>query len=268
MVDVETRDGTCLFCRDWGEGRPIVFVSAWMLNSQAWQYQMAPLSEAGFRTIAFDRRGHGRSDDPGRGFDMDTLADDLAAVLEAHDVRDAMLVGHSMGCAEIVRYLTNHGASRVSGFVLIAPTTPFLLKTTNNPDGQDAATLEAVRGAIKADFANAVAANIKPFFNPSTSQAMMDWVVAMSQQNSLKALIECQRAFSTADFRNELPKLNLPALVIQGDADMSAPFPITGRKTAALLPDARLHVYEGACECRSSRVRERHGLTNRAQRPT
>jgi len=246
MPTISTRDGTELFCHSWGEGRPVVFASAWMLNSQAWQYQMAPLSEAGFRCVAFDRRGHGRSSDPGTGFDLDTLSNDLAAVINTLDLSDVTLVGHSMGCAEIARYLTNHRAARVSRIVLIAPTTPFLLKTADNPDGQDAATFEAVRAAIKKDFAGAVAGSIKPFFNATTSQAMMDWITAMTQQNSLKAILECQRAFSAADFRAELPRIGVPALVVQGDADMSAPFPITGKKTAALIPDCRLKVYEGA----------------------
>jgi non-heme chloroperoxidase len=246
MSHISARDGTRLFCRSWGEGRPVLFASAWMLNSQAWQYQMAPLSEAGFRCVAFDRRGHGRSSDPGTGFDLDTLSNDLATVINALDLSDVTLVGHSMGCAEIVRYLTRHGSSRISRIVLIAPTTPCLLKTADNPDGQDATTFEALRAAIKKDFSGAVAANIKPFFNATTSQAMMDWVVAMTQQNSLKAILECQRAFSTADFRGELPRITVPALVIQGDADMSAPFALTGKKTAALIPNCRLNVYEGA----------------------
>jgi non-heme chloroperoxidase len=246
MSYIEARDGTRLFRRSWGEGKPVVFVSAWMLNSQAWQYQMEPLSEAGFRCIAFDRRGHGRSDDPGTGFDMDTLADDLAYVIEAQGLRGAALVGHSLGCAEIMRYLTNHGTNPISRVVSIAPTTPFLLKTADNPDGQDPAMFEAVRTAIKTDFPGAVAANIKPFFVASTSDAMMSWMAAMTQQNSLKAIVECQRAFSTADFRAELPKMKLPVLLLQGDHDMSNPIDITGRKTAALLPNAQLKVYEGA----------------------
>jgi pimeloyl-ACP methyl ester carboxylesterase len=246
MAFVEARDGTKLFCRSWGAGKPILFVSAWMLNSQAWQYQMLPLSEAGYRCIAFDRRGHGRSEDPGHGFDMDTLADDVARVMEAFDLREATLVGHSLGAAECIRYVTNHGPSRVARLVLIAPTTPCLQKSADNPDGIDPGFFAGLRAAAAKDFPGIVAANIKPFVTPSTSQALIDWVVAMMQQNSLQALIECNRAFTAADFRAELPRIALPALVIQGTADVSAPIDITGRKTAAFMPNAHLDVIEGA----------------------
>lgn len=246
MSYVEARDGTRLFCRSWGEGRPVLFVSAWMLNSQGWQYQMLPLSGAGYRCIAFDRRGHGRSDDPGRNFDMDTLADDVACVMEAFDLRDATLVGHSLGGAEVARYITNHGPSRVARLVLIAPTTPCLLKSADNPGGIDPSFFEGLRAAAAKDFPGVIAANMRPFVTPETSQALLDWVIAMTQQNSLKAIIECNRAFTAADFRAELPKIALPTLVIQGTADVSAPIDITGRKTAALIPNSHLDVVEGA----------------------
>ena len=245
MTYVEARDGTKLFCRSWGEGRPVLFAAAWMLNSQAWQYQMLPLSEAGFRCIAFDRRGHGRSEDPGRNFDVDTLADDVARVMDAFDLRDATLVGHSLGCAESVRYVTNHGPSRVKSLILTAPTTPYLLKTADNPDGIDPSFFAGLRAAVAKDFPGIIAANMRPFVTPETSQALLDWVTAMTQANSLKAIIACNRAFTVADFRSELPKIALPTLVIQGTADVSAPIDITGRKTVALMPNARLDVVEG-----------------------
>ncbi len=142
---IRTPDGVGLFHRDWGGGRPVVFVASWSLPSDSWAYQMLALSEAGCRCIAYDRRGHGRSDDPGRGFDLDTLADDLAAVLESLDVQDATLVGFSMGTAEIVRYLSRHGASRVARIVLIGTTTPMLSRAVDNPLGVDPALFEAFR---------------------------------------------------------------------------------------------------------------------------
>jgi non-heme chloroperoxidase len=246
MATVEARDGTKLFCRSWGEGRPVLFAAAWMLNSQAWQYQMLPLSEAGYRCIAFDRRGHGRSEDPGRNFDMDTLADDVARVMDVFDVRDATLVGHSLGGAEVVRSITNHGPSRVRNLVLIAPTTPCLLKSADNPDGIDPSFFAGLRAAAAKDFPGIIAANMRPFVTPETSQALLDWVIAMTQANSLKTIIDCNRAFTAADFRPELPKITLPTLVIHGTADVSAPIDITGRKTAALMPNAHLAVIEGA----------------------
>lgn len=246
MSFIEARDGTKLFYRSWGNGKPILFASAWMLHSQAWQYQMLPLSEAGYRCIAFDRRGHGRSDDPGQDFDMDTLASDMASVMGQLDIREATLVGHSLGCAESIRYVTNHGPQRVARLVLLAPTTPYILKSADNPDGIDPSFFAGLRAAAVRDFPGVIAANMRPFVTPETSQALLDWVIGMTQQNSLKAIIECNRAFTAADFRAELPKIALPTLVIQGTADVSAPIDITGRKTAALLPNARLDVVEGA----------------------
>jgi pimeloyl-ACP methyl ester carboxylesterase len=243
---VEARDGTELFVRDWGSGPAIVFVSAWALNSQGWQYQMIRLADAGYRCIAFDRRGHGRSGDSGGGYDMETLADDLARVIDDRGLSNVTLVGHSLGAAECVRYLTRHGQSRVRKLVLIAPVTPYVRKAADNPDGIDEKVAEATRALFRADFPGIVAANIKPFVVPQTSQAMIDWVQTMMWQTSLQALVECNRAFGETDFRAELPKIALPTLIVQGDADASAPLPLTGKKTAALIPGSRLVVYEGA----------------------
>lgn len=243
---VIAKDGTRLFSRDWGRGPAILFVAAWALHSQAWQYQMARLCAAGFRCLAFDRRGHGRSDDPGAGCDMDTLADDVAAVIEHYDLRGITLVGHSMGGAECVRYLGRRGSGRVRRLVLIAPTTPCLMKSPDNPDGLDPAVFDAMRRAFLKDFPGIVAANIRPFVEPATSDRMIDWIMDMMADTSLQATLSCNRAFSTADFRPELPQLTLPSLIIQGDKDASAPLELTGRRTAALMKNARLVVYEGA----------------------
>ncbi len=155
---IETRDGTQLFYRDWGSGAPLVFISGWALTSDCWGYQMAPLSDSGLRCIAYDRRGHGRSSDPGRGFDYDTLADDLAAVLDALDLKNVTLVTHSMAGGEAVRYLSRHGSKRVARVALIAATLPFLTKTADNPDGIDPAVFEnARRNVLLRDFPKALA---------------------------------------------------------------------------------------------------------------
>jgi len=246
MNFVEAKDGTQLFYRSWGTGRPIVFISAWALHSEAWQYQMTPICDEGFRCVAFDRRSHGRSSDPGTGYDLDTLADDLATVLTRLNLTDVTLVGHSLGAAESVRYLTRHGTARISRLVLIAPTTPCLTKSADNLDGLDPRIFEGMRAAFRDDFPGIIAANIKPFFVPTTSQAMTDWVVQMMAQCSLKALIDCNRSFASADFRQDLPMLSIPTLILQGTADASAPLELTGKKTAALLPKATLKVYDGA----------------------
>jgi len=239
--------GVELFCRDWGSGRPIVFVASWSLPSESWGYQMLALNEAGYRTVAFDRRGHGRSGDPGGGYDFDTLADDLAAVLEQRDLHDAVLVGHSMGCNEIVRYLSRHGSARVAGAVLLATMTPFVLKTADNPDGIDAAFFEHFRReGLMRDFPQWIDENMVPFVHAQTPAGIKDWIRQMALGASLQALVECNRALVQSDFRAELGDVDVPVLVIAGGQDTSAPLDLTARATVRLLPDARLKVYEGA----------------------
>ena len=240
-----TDDGTSLFVRDWGTGKPVVFIHGWAMNSDMWQYQMAPLVQARFRCIAYDRRGHGRSTDPGGRYDYDRLAADLACVLDQLDLHDATLVSHSMGAGEVVRYLTRYGAARVKRIALIAPSTPFGLKTEDNPDGHTADGLEQLFAIWRRDFPNWLAENARPFFVPQTSQAMVDWGVRMCLQTSLQALIECQRTTTMTDFRPELPKIQVPALVVHGDQDVSEPLERTGRRTAQMIPGAKLIVYEG-----------------------
>lgn len=243
---VTAEDGTQLYFKDWGEGRPIVFISSWSANADMWQYQMAPMAAAGFRCVAYDRRGHGRSSQPSTGYDYDTLADDLAAVIDDRDLRGATLVGHSMAAGEIVRYLSRHGKGRVARVVLIAPTTPFVLQTPDNPDGVPNAIFEQVRAQLAADFPRWLADNADPFFVPETSPAMRAWVLGLSLQCSLVAALGCNHAFCETDFRAELPKISVPTLVIHGDKDASTPLELTGRRTAKLIPGAELKVYEGA----------------------
>jgi non-heme chloroperoxidase len=244
---VETRDGTQLFYRDWGSGAPLVFMSGWALTSDCWGYQMAPLSDGGLRCIAYDRRGHGRSSDPGRGFDSDSLADDLAAVLDALDLKNVTLVTHSMAGGEAVRYLSRHGSKRVARLALISATLPFLMKTADNPDGIDPAVFDnARRNVLLRDFPKALRDNMRPFGVAETSDAMLDWIAGLMLRCSMKALVECNRALTSTDFRPELAKIEVPTLIVHGDRDVSAPLPITGRKTAALMPHATVKIYEGA----------------------
>jgi non-heme chloroperoxidase len=244
---VETRDGTQLFYRDWGTGTPLVFMSGWALTSDCWGYQMAPLSDSGLRCIAYDRRGHGRSSDPGRGYESDTLADDLAAVLDALDLKKVTLVTHSMAGGEAVRYLSRHGSQRVARLALISATLPFLMKTADNPDGIDPAVFEnARRNVLLRDFPQALRDNMRPFGLAETSEAMLDWIAGLMLRCSMQALVECNRALTSTDFRPELAKIEVPTLIVHGDRDVSAPLPITGRKTAALMPHATVKIYEGA----------------------
>lgn len=242
-VEIETRDGVRLFHRETGEGAPIVFLSGWSLPSDVWQYQSVALAEQGFRCIAYDRRGHGRSDDPGRGYDYDTLADDLAAVLEALDLQNVTLVGHSMAAGELTRYMTRHRGARVARLLYLAPAaTPCL--TAHIP----AAVFEAQRRTqLMADYPNALREGLgRQFAMPDTPQATLDWVFEMMTRTAFSAVIGCHRAFTGADFREELPRIDKPALVIHGARDVSAPIDITGRPTAALIPGAQLSVYEDA----------------------
>lgn len=236
-----------LFVRDWGAGRPVLFLHGWALASEMWSYVMQPLSEQGLRCIAYDRRGHGRSDDAGSGYDYDTLAADLARVMAERDLRNVVLVGHSMAAGELVRILRHREGRRIAKLVFVAPAaTPFLLKTADNVRGVDAAFFAEARAQMIADFPAWIDANEAPFVLPETSPGIRRWIKAMMEAASLKALIECNKAMTTTDFRAELRAIDRPALVIHGTKDASAPLEMTGRPTAALIPGAELKVYEGA----------------------
>lgn len=244
---VDRPDGTRLAFTDWGDGKPVVFVHAWALPSPMWDYQQGPLAERGLRCIAYDRRGHGRSSVPRSGYDCDTLADDLAAVLTALDLHDVTLVSHSFGSGEIVRYLTRHGAGRIARLALIAPAaTPFVMKTADNPNGIPADALEAFRKTIQHDFPGWLESGKKAFFVADTSPSLQDWVKQLMLTTPLRVAVECSRVMTSTDFRDELRRIAVPTLVIHGDKDASAPIDLTGRPTAALIPNAQFKLYEGA----------------------
>jgi len=173
MRHVTARDGTALFTSDWGRGPEVVFVHSWGVQAQMWHYQASFLLERGYRTVSYDRRGHGRSDEPGAGYDYDSLADDLAAVIAGRDLHDVTLVGHSMGCGEIVRYLSRHGNGRVARVVLVAPSMPCLVKSPDNPDGVDESVFEGMRALWQRDYPKWLADNAPPFFTRETSAEMM-----------------------------------------------------------------------------------------------
>ena len=245
-ANVVAQDGVRLHHVDWGQGKPVVLLHSWAMASDMWDYQVAALGEAGFRAIAYDRRGHGRSEIPSGGYDYDTLADDLASVLNTLDLRGVTLVGHSMGCGEIVRYLSRHGAGRVDRIVLLAPTTPGLLKGPDNPNGLDPAMFEAVRAAWRQDFRKWMDDNTAAFLTPQTSPGMTRWLTDMMMRTPLEVALACNRAVIGTDFRRELPGITTPTLILHGDKDASAPLDLTGRPTAALIPGSRLTVIPGA----------------------
>ncbi len=246
MQYVRAKDGTQLHCHQWGQGAAVVFVHSWGLHSAMWQYQTSAFAERGLRCITYDRRGHGRSDLPSRGYDVDTLADDLATILDQLRLSQVTLIGHSMGCCEIVRYLSRHGNHRVARVVLLSPTTPFLKRTPDNPEGIPEQAFDAVRAQWTADFPKWISDNTPPFFSTDTSPAMQQWGASMMLQMSLPIALACNRSMVETDFRDDLKRLSVPTLLIHGDADASAPLALTGARTAPLIPQCTFTVYEGA----------------------
>lgn len=246
MPHVTTRDGTQLFVRRWGEGPPIVFTHAWALNSDVWHSAMTLAAQAGFTAIAYDRRSHGRSDDPGRGYDYDTLADDLADVMESLDVQDATMVGHSMGNGEIVRYIGRQGSPRVRRIVMCAPSLPFGLKTPDNPDGPaDPEVVAEWHSAWASGWVEWLGAAVPAAFGPDASPDRVQATLRAMLQCPPWAAIHVNAAVVHTDFRDELRRLATPTLVLHGDADQSCPLAATGAKLPALMPNCRLQVYPG-----------------------
>lgn len=247
---IETRDGTRLHYRDWGAGRPIVFLAPWGLCCDWWDTAAMNLSERGWRCVSFDRRGHARSDDPCRGYDFDTLADDIATVLDGLDLQNVVLVGHSLGGAEVARYLTRHRGRRVAHAVLIAPTTPFRMKTDDNPVGRSREELEKAYESFKHDLQQRAAQAAPDFFgvpqNPISTETMEWWCRMFLDRCSFKVLRDLFKVMNETDFRSELRTIRTPTLILQGDIDKSAPLELTGRPTHELIAGSRLIVYENA----------------------
>jgi non-heme chloroperoxidase len=245
---IETADRVRIAYSDWGNGPAIVFVHAWALPSSMWDYQIAALSQQGLRCIAYDRRGHGRSSRPGSGYDCDTLADDLSALLTQLDLSGVTLVSHSFGSAEVVRYLTRHGAGRIARIVMIAPAAlPFVMKTEDNPNGIPQAQLEFFRNKVlQADFPKWLEGGKRAFFAVDISPSLQDWIKELMLTTPLPVALETSRQVTSTDFRKELPGISVPTLIIHGDNDASAPIDFNGRPTAMSIPKAELRVYEGA----------------------
>jgi len=243
---VTAKDGTKLFVQDWGSGRPVLLLAAWTFDASSWGSQIAALDEKGFRCIAPDRRGHGRSEMPSTGYDLETLTDDVAAVIEARDLRDVTLVGFSMGTVEAVNYLARYGSDRIARLVLVAPTTPFLIKTEDNPDAVPKAMIEADNAAVARDFAKWIAANEAPFFLPETPEITRTWIREMMLSVPLPVALACRKTIAFSDLRAAAAKVDRPTLILHGDRDASAPLPLTGAKTAKLIKGSKLVVYEGA----------------------
>ena len=234
---ITTRDGVRIFYKDWGQGRPIVFSHGWPLTSDAWEDQMMFLGNQGYRVIAHDRRGHGRSSQPWDGHDMDHYADDLAALTEALDLRDAVHVGHSTGGGEVARYIGRHGTARVGKAVLIGAVTPIMAKTDWNPQGVDMAVFDGIRTGVQADRAQFFKDLTVPFYGANrpgakVSEGVRETFWLQGMLGGLKAQYDCITAFSETDFREDLKKITVPLLVLHGDDDQIVPIDTTARRVA------------------------------------
>jgi len=236
---IEADDGTRLFYRDWGSGAPVIFCHPWGLNADIWEYQAIELSEQGLRCIAYDRRGHGRSDDPGRGYDYDTLAGDLAALIEQRDLRNVTLIGYSMGSGEVIRYVSRYGAHRVARVVFASPVAPL---------AGNRAMSDNFIANLKRDRPGFMTAALPLFTgrDSSVSPAMAQWVLDQFLRASPKAIIECQRHVAAGDHRAHLSAMTMPTLIVQGDKDEVSPLELTGRKLAEAISGSQLKIYEGA----------------------
>ena len=251
MPIITTSDKTELFVKDWGSGRPVILLSGWPLSSDSWDDQALAIADAGYRAISYDRRGFGRSSQPWSGYDYDSLAGDLACVIEQTGARDAVLVGFSMGGGEVVRYLARHASKSVIKAVLVSSVVPYMLKTADNPDGTDSAVFEQMAQGIKEDRAKFFAAFFKDFFGVGmlahpVSDQLLEWARGMAMQAGLKATLECVKSFATTDFRSDLRAIDVPTLIIHGTSDKTVPIEASGRAAAKAIGQATLIEYGGA----------------------
>ena len=251
MTYITTRDKTQLYVKDWGTGRPVVLLHGWPLSADSWDDGALALADAGFRTIAYDRRGFGRSEQPWGGYNYDTLADDLADVLEATGATDAALVGFSMAGGEIARYLSRHGGKNVSQAALISSVVPYMLQTEDNPHGVPQAMFAQMGAGMKEDRAHFFADFFKSFYGVGLvshpiSAEVLENSCDVAMQASLKATLACAEAFATTDFRPDLAAFTLPTLIVHGTADQTVPIDATGRAAAKAIPHATLIEYDGA----------------------
>ncbi|UPG88275.1 alpha/beta hydrolase [Luteibacter aegosomaticola] len=242
---------TELFYEEVGQGRPVVFIHGWPLSSAMWEYQMGAVAEAGFRAIAYDRRGFGRSDHPSAGYDYDTFADDLNSVLEELNLRNVTLVGFSMGGGEVSRFMSRHGADRIASVVFASAVTPYLLKGGTNPDGVDGGVFKEMKDKLRDDRPAFLDAFGKQFFGQGmlshpVSKATLDASLIVAMQASKKGTLDCVDAFSKTDFRQDITSIRVPTLIIHGDSDKVVPVESSGRRLANEIPGAVYNEYDGA----------------------
>lgn len=251
MPMIETRDGTRLYAKSWGDGPPVVLIHGWPLSGDSWDPVSNALADAGFRAIAYDRRGFGRSDQPSGGYDYDTFADDLADVMAAMSASDNVaLVGFSMGGGEIARYMSRHGGRGVSRVALVSSVVPYMLKTDDNPDGVPQSTFDEMTDGMLEDRARFFTGFFRDFYGvgmlsrPVSDETLkLSWATAM--QAGLRPTLLSAKAFATTDFRGDMPSFRVPTLVIHGTSDATVPIEATGRAVAKAVPHATLIEYDG-----------------------
>jgi non-heme chloroperoxidase len=248
---LKTRDGARIFYKDWGKGLPVVFSHGWPLNADAWDDQLYFFASNGYRAIAHDRRGHGRSTQTFNGNDMDTYADDLAALVEDLDLKSAIHIGHSTGGGEVARYIGRHGTERVAKAVLVGAVPPGMLKTAKNPEGVPIEAFDQIRAGVKADRSQFWKDLSLPFYGANrpgsnVSEGVRDAFWLMSMQAGFPAAYDCIKAFSETEFTDDLKKFDIPTLVIHGDDDQIVPITVGGLRSSKMIKGATLKIYKGA----------------------
>jgi non-heme chloroperoxidase len=251
MPTIAMKDGTQIFYKDWGRGQPVVFSHGWPLNADAWDNQLLLVASQGYRAIAHDRRGHGRSSQPWDGNNLDTYADDLAELIDELDLSDVILVGHSTGGGEVTRYMGRHGTSRVAKAVLRGAIPPLMLKTDANPEGTPMEAFDSLRAGLLSDRSQFYQDLSVPFYGANrdgstVSQGIRDAFWLMSMQAGLKGAFDCIKAFSETDLTEDLKRIDVPTLISHGDDDQIVPIQAAALKAAKLVKDATLKVYPGA----------------------